>query len=409
MALTDEIVKEVKAHVSSLYWQYSNMQLPYHNLIHTERVVKAAEKISSHYDLPEEDRLIISTAAWFHDVGYLSGKAEVHEKSGADTAAVFLRSKNVTEQTIEKVVGCILATKMPQTPQNILEEIVCDADVFDLGTEHFRVNDTNMHKERELVSGTYISKQEWRQQTIKFLEGHHYFTSYANEKVGPVKEAQLEKLKIKFLEKGAAYSPSTADWTKAPSEDEIKAARKKEKENTPERGIETMFRLTSANHLKLSDMADSKANIMISVNSIIVSVLLSVLFRKLEEFPNLKIPTIIFLTVCVLTIVFAVLATRPKVSSGKFTKQDIDQKKTNLLFFGNFHKMTLEEYEWGMQEMMKNKDYLYSSLIKDIYFLGVVLGRKYRLLRIAYSIFMFGFVIAVISFGIAIFFFPVAA
>ena len=133
------------------------------------------------------------------------------------------------------------------------------------------------------------------------------------------------------------------------------------------------------------------------------------LIKVINIFSGPKIPTIIFLTVCVLTIVFAVLATRPKVSSGKFTKQDIDQKKTNLLFFGNFYKMTLEEYEWGMQEMMKNKDYLYSSLIKDIYFLGVVLGRKYRLLRIAYSIFMFGFVIAVISFGIAIFFFPVAA
>ncbi|MGE5108519.1 MAG: Pycsar system effector family protein [Sphingobacteriales bacterium] len=403
MALTEEIVTEVKAHVSSLFWQYSNMQLPYHNLLHTERVVKAAEKISAHYDLPAEDKLIITTAAWFHDVGYLLGIPEEHEIRGTETAAIFLRSKNMDEPTIEKVKGCILATKMPQNPQNLLEEIVCDADVFDLGTDQFKVNDNNMHKEKELISGKYITKQEWRQQTIKFLEAHHYFTSYANEKAGTIKAENLEKLKTKFLEKGGAYIPVTTE----PTPEEIKAARKKEKENTPERGIETMFRITSANHLKLSDMADSKANIMISVNSIIVSVLLSVLFRRLEEFPNLKIPTIIFLAVCVLTIVFAVLATRPKISTGKFTKEDIDQKKTNLLFFGNFHKMTLEEYEWGMMEMMKNKDYLYGSLIKDIYFLGVVLGRKYRLLRIAYSIFMFGFVIAVLSFAVAIFFFPV--
>jgi hypothetical protein len=68
--------------------------------------------------------------------------------------------------------------------------------------------------------------------------------------------------------------------------------------------------------------------------------------------------------------------------------------------------MSLEEYEWGMKELMKDSNYLYSSLIKDIYFLGVVLGRKYKLLRISYSIFMFGFVISVLAFAIAIFFFP---
>jgi predicted metal-dependent HD superfamily phosphohydrolase len=402
MALSDEIIKEVKAHINALYWQYSHLQLPYHNLIHTERVVKAAEKICHHYELPESDRMIVLAAAWFHDAGYLLGDAGEHEKTGAEAAAVFLRSKNVEEETIEKVRGCIMATKMPQQPKNFLEEIVCDADVFDLGTEQFKVNDANMHKEKELLGNNYITKQEWRQQTIKFLEIHHYFTSFVQEKNNPVKAAHLEKLKSKFLEKGGAYTPPVSE----PTPEEIKAAKKKEKENIPERGIETMFRLTSANHLELSSMADSKANIMISVNSIIVSVLLSVLLRKLEEYPNLVIPTIIFLTVCVTTIVFAVLATRPKISSGIFTKEDIGEKKTNLLFFGNFHKMNLEEYEWGMKEMMKDKEYLYSSLIKDIYFLGVVLGRKYKLLRISYSIFMFGFVISVLAFAIAIFFFP---
>lgn len=406
MALTGEIVQEVKSHVNSLYWQYSNLQLPYHNLLHTERVVKHAEKICHYYELPDADRFIVATAAWFHDAGYLLGDASGHEISGAEAAAVFLRSKNVEEETIEKVKNCILATRMPQHPQTLLEEIVCDADVYDLGTDQFKVNDANMHKEKELLTGKYITKQEWRKQTIRFLEGHHYHTSYAKEKVEPVKQDHLQKLKTKFLEKGGAYAPFENSPSNAPLYEEENENETDKKVKRPTRGIETMFRLTSANHLKLSDMADSKANIMISVNSIIVSVLLSVLLRKLEEFPNLVIPTIIFLTVCVLAIVFAVLATRPKISSGTFTKEDIYEKRTNLLFFGNFHKMSLEEYEWGMKEMMKDKEYLYGSLIKDIYYLGVVLGKKYKLLRISYSIFMFGFVISVMAFAIAIFFFP---
>ncbi|RZM23387.1 MAG: phosphohydrolase, partial [Pedobacter sp.] len=75
--------------------------------------------------------------------------------------------------------------------------------------------------------------------------------------------------------------------------------------------------------------------------------------------------------------------------------------KTNLLFFGNFYKMQLEEYQWAMNEMMKDNDYLYNSMIKDLYFLGLVLHRKYKLLRITYNIFMFGIIVSVIAFVIA--------
>ena len=100
-------------------------------------------------------------------------------------------------------------------------------------------------------------------------------------------------------------------------------------------------------------------------------------------------------------IIFAILATRPNVNKGTFTKEDIAAKKINLLFFGNFFRMDLAEYDWAMREMMNDKEYLYGSMIKDIYFLGVVLARKYRFLRISYNIFMFGLIVAIIAFGAA--------
>jgi hypothetical protein len=154
--------------------------------------------------------------------------------------------------------------------------------------------------------------------------------------------------------------------------------------------------------MTLSGMADTKANIMISINSIILSILVSVLIRKFEEYPNLVVPTLIIVVVCLAAIVFSILATRPNVSSGKFTRADIKKKRTNLLFFGNFHKMKLDDYMWGMREMLKDGEYLYGSLTKDIYFLGVVLGKKYHYLRISYTIFMFGFVIAILTFLLSI-------
>ena len=103
--------------------------------------------------------------------------------------------------------------------------------------------------------------------------------------------------------------------------------------------------------------------------------------------------------------VLSILATRPNVTSGKFTKQDVKDKKVNLLFFGNFHKMELPEYEWALQELVKDKEYVYSSLTKDLYFLGLVLDKKYKILRLTYNIFMVGMIVSVIAFGIAFRFF----
>jgi hypothetical protein len=139
------------------------------------------------------------------------------------------------------------------------------------------------------------------------------------------------------------------------------------------------------------------------VNAIIISVILSVLLRKLQTDAYLTYPTIIFLASSVATIVIAILATRPKVNTGTFREEDIINKKTNLLFFGNFHKMTWVNYEKAMRTMMKDADYLYTSIIQDIYHLGVVLGKKYKLIRLAYNVFMFGIVISVIAFALAAF------
>ena len=171
----------------------------------------------------------------------------------------------------------------------------------------------------------------------------------------------------------------------------------------PERGIETMFRVTLKNHITLSNIADTKANILLSVNAIIVSLVLSSLVSKLDNPSNkyLIIPTVIFVLFTVASIILSILATRPNVTSGKFTKEDVANKKVNLLFFGNFHKMSLKDFEWAMGEMMLDRDYLYSSMKKDLYFLGLVLDKKYKILRLTYSVFMVGIIVSVIAFAIA--------
>src|SRR5206468_4423429 len=114
---------------------------------------------------------------------------------------------------------------------------------------------------------------------------------------------------------------------------------KREKPLRLERGVETMFKLASGNHMKLSAMADNKAHILLSINSIIISVVLSVLAKNLSVMTYLILPALLLLCVCVITIVFAVMTTKPKVSRGVFTADQIHNREANLLFFGNFHKM----------------------------------------------------------------------
>ena len=164
-----------------------------------------------------------------------------------------------------------------------------------------------------------------------------------------------------------------------------------------------MFRVALRNHITLSDIADTKANILLSVNAIIISMSFSTLIPKLDNPSNdyLLVPSVIFILFTVACMILSIMATRPNVTQGKFTKEDVANKKVNLIFFGNFHKMKLDEFEWGISEMMKDRDYLYGSLTKDLYFLGLVLNRKYGLLRITYTVFMIGIIVSVIAFALA--------
>jgi len=128
---------------------------------------------------------------------------------------------------------------------------------------------------------------------------------------------------------------------------------------------------------------------------------LIMLSSKFDTHPYLAAPTLVLIATCLSTMIFAILATRPNVTSGTFTRDDIHQRKVNLLFFGNFHKSSLEDFDWAMREMMDDSDYLYGSMIKDLYFLGKVLGVKYHYLRIAYNVFMWGLIVSVAAFAIA--------
>jgi predicted metal-dependent HD superfamily phosphohydrolase len=405
MGVESDLLSKAQAFVEEFFKKNLSENIFYHNIDHTLDVVEAAEKIGRFCDLTEEDMETVLLAAWFHDTGYYEGQLD-HEIKRKEIAENFLRNNHVSEKRIAEVCGCIIATKIPQRPVNNLEEVLCDADLYHLATNEFFKKSELLKKEISMAVDNKVEDEEWYKNSIKFLKKHHYFTQYGKEKLFPVKQKNLKKLKalnkeLRAIKEAENDNGDVSNPSGQADSEQLVFGKKK-----PVRGIETLFRVTSRNHVDFSSMADNKANIMITINTLMMSIVFSLLIQKLQEYPALIFPTIILTIVCTVTIIFAILSTRPNLSRGTFSRDEIKKKQTNLLFFGNFYKMPLKDYEWGVRQIMKDSDYLYGSLIRDVYYLGKVLGKKYFFLRISYTVFMFGIILSVIAFAIVVFLFP---
>ncbi|WP_428742553.1 Pycsar system effector family protein [Tenacibaculum sp.] len=390
----ESLLREVEKYVIDLLNENLDTNFVYHNIAHTQRVLEKVLELSAQENLSEKEQQTLTLAAWFHDTGY-TVNADNHEEESVRIATDFLIKQKVEKDVIEEVTSLIISTKMGEKPTNILEKLLKDADCSHVGSKNYSDFNELLRREWELVKNETYSDIEWDSTNLDFLTKHRFYSNGAArlwEKQKSKNVAQLLKRQKKLSEE---------NFKKRQKKEELKL--KKTKIELPERGIETMFRVALRNHITLSDIADTKANILLSVNAIIISMTLSTLIPKLDNPSNhyLIIPTIVFVLFTVVSIVLSVMATRPNVTEGKFTKEDVANKKVNLLFFGNFHKMKLPDFEWAMNEMMKDRDYLYGSLTKDLYFLGLVLNRKYKLLRITYTVFMIGILVSVIVFSIA--------
>ncbi|WP_452602459.1 Pycsar system effector family protein [Pontimicrobium sp. MEBiC06410] len=388
-----KIIEITDQFVFDLFSENLSNTFTYHNYEHTKRVCESTKEIIDNSEINAIESEILLLASLLHDIGYINTRVG-HEEESVKLATEFLKEQGVKQDTINAVNACIMVTKLGVEPKNKLEEIIKDADSSHFGKKYFIEVSELLRTELELQDIKVYSAKAWRKENIKMLsKKHRYYTDYAKKKWGKVKKKNLAKLMKSKLKQQSKDQ-----------KEELKAKYKvKYKSESSERGVQTLFRVALRNHIKLSDIADTKANILLSVNAIIISLVLSNLISKLDNPSNdyMIIPTIIFTIFSVASVIMSIIATRPNVTRGEFTKEDVENKKVNLLFFGNFHKMKLGEFEWALGEMLKDKDYIYSSLSKDLYFLGVVLNTKYRILRITYTIFMAGIVISVLAFAIS--------
>ena len=388
-----EIIEQSREYVFDLLKNELPKTYIYHNYLHTQRVVESMQELIEHTEITQADKDALIIAAWFHDSGYIEG-AEKHEERSATIATEFLQKHKVAQEMIQKVERLILATKFDREPTDFLEELIKDADSSHLAKDYYNEVSELLRQEFSLHGIGKYSGKEWREENIRvFTKLHKYYTPYAITTWEQKKNKHLvellntEKKNKKKLKK-----------------EEIKAKLKaKYKEESSERGVQTLFRVTLRNHIKLSDIADTKANILLSVNAIIISLALANLIPKLDSPTNrhLMIPSLILVLFSVASIILSIMSTQPKVTGGEFTKDQVRKKEVNLLFFGNFFKMSYADYQWAIDEIIKDKDYIYSMLTKDLYYLGLVLKKKYALLQITYIVFTIGIISSVVAFIVA--------
>ncbi len=379
-----ELVPAAAAHVYSLFKE-ADEGLVYHAYAHTVEVAGAAVKIAKKAGLSPADAAPVVTAAWLHDTGYLNDYADPVGES-VRVATRFLQERGEEQETIDRITGLIRSVHTDQEPDGSEEQILHDANLTHVGNKQFFKWSDRVRLEWEMKCDLKLADEEWADRQLAYLTAVRFYTDWTRKKYEKRRTKHLTAVHQRLaLLLGRERLPERLD--------------KKDRE-VPTRGIETMFRTAYRTHISLSSIADSKANIMISINAILMSIIMSFISTRLQTDPWLIIPSASLLITCLIAIVFAILSARPKVTSKSFSLTEVRQSRTNILFFGNFTNMPLDDFNVGIQELMADSQMLYDNMIADIYSLGHVLQRKYRLLWISYSSFMGGLILSVILFAL---------
>jgi hypothetical protein len=208
-----------------------------------------------------------------------------------------------------------------------------------------------------------------------------------------MEELQQDKQTQKALDKALMAEMSV-------NKEELKRLKKKllKAEGKPERGIETWFRLSSKSLYTRLQIVDTKANILITANAIIISVVLGSLYPRLDTDPHMIYAVSGIVLTNIFSITYAILATIPKITGKKRNANNLLAK--DLMTFDDFHHMSIDDYQSSVLLVLERGDTLYPSIITDIHKLGVTLADKYRLIRISYLVFLYGMILSVFAFAL---------
>lgn len=390
------ILLQAQQYVLNLYNQHHNPKLAYHSYAQMNAIVEMLKKIAAQTKRTPKTTEIALLTAYFRETGYLDNY-DFPKESALKFARAFLSQKQYVDHA--QVLSGIEHSFTKQIA-TVPDALVSDAlNAIQYG-ENFGEQSALRRMELEWVKNEVYTKKEWQQAELDRLLSVQFYTPFAKINFAPQVSQNIAKTKS-WLEK-------RSNNEKEPNIEPVEEKRRpfdQIETQTAARGVQTFFRTNYRNHINLSAIADNKANIMISVNSILISVLITVLtWRNITETqPEVLMPGVIFLVTALASLIFAVLSARPKVTNLNEEQKDLSIAKKNIAFFGNFVPLELEQYEEVMDEVLRNEELIYGNMSRDLYFLGKVLSKKYYYLTISYNIFMLGFSISVFLFLMLLF------
>ncbi len=396
-------------------------KIVYNNIDYHKRLQKWITVICDAESISEKEKTQCQIAGWliytgfkdFEEFGKLEKAPYLYEKCipfSIAKANEIMKAVGIEEVDQKSIIDLIKTSSFQITEEQLtpIQRIFKDALRAELSAKHGFGHIKTLYQQFLLTDAVDVGKSGWYEMALEFLFKYKYLSEYGKSTLQPNLENVIAKIE-KASKKLQKQRDIALKRELSVSDSELKQLKKNlgNAKGRDDRGIQTMFRSTSKNHYTLNRMVDGKASIMISVNAIILSLIIGGAFQNPgmdTEFSLDLLPNIAMLITAIFSIIFAVISILPDNTHGKFTKEEIMDKRGNLLFFGNFHNMKFPDYEWGILEMLSDQEYLYSTMIRDIYYLGKTLQKKYWAIRISLYVFIIGLVISSLLFLMAILF-----
>lgn len=380
--INDHLITESEKYISALFVEKLPHNILFHNFDHAVRVKNYAETIGEHSGLTGDEMNLLRICALFHDTGYVNAHKD-HCKESMGIAAGFLTKHGIDQLIIDHAMEIIGSAGHPQHPKDKIAEVLCDAEMMYITADNCLEQFDLLFDEIALVEKDSHRRQVYEKKQLELFNQHKFFTEYGRTTLQPLKEAAITRISERMKRRKLVEQKKE---TAVP------------KKISYSRGVDTMFRITARNQINLNSIADNKSNILISVNAIIISIIITMLAGNIGNMSQDIFPIIVFLVICLITIIIAILSTRPNLVTRKFTGEDVKNKTVDLTFFGNFIKLSYDDYLAAVKNMMTDDEHLYSTLLKNQYELGKILSKKFKLVRIAYNVFMVGIIITVLVF-----------
>lgn len=383
---TKELTEAAEEYVRELLFNELDTKVVFHNYGHAEELADVAKKLAKTADLEEAEKTQLVLAAWFLDTGFTVDPRDPNPHS-CQIARDWLNGQGY--EATDGVLRLIKSVRETDPDRYTdLQALFHDVRYNWLGRKRFDRRAKLLRLEEEQLRGEPIPHAEWERRMQGLLIDRRYLT-----------EAGIEEYQDRLQRNLAEQRDTTAKAVQ-------KTTRKQSGKNYG-RGIDTVYRTSFRNHINLSRIADGKANMMISINTIILSILLAVSGAGLSFFediiytsPGFILPIISLILSSLIAVVFAVFSARPKVTEYKIRHRTPEERDpgASLLYFGNFLQLPKKEFVEYMADVKDDQEILYDDLARDLYDLGGVLQRKYFLLTISYNIFVGGLALSVLMF-----------